>query len=53
MDCLINDVLPAMPMSSIAQAFPKLDSPEEWNCVDLSLVGEGVSISGSMGVKNQ
>ena len=27
-----------MPMSSIAQAFPKLDSPEEWNGVDLSLI---------------
>ena len=40
MDCLINDVLPAMSMSSVAQAFPKLDGPEEWNCAHLSLDAE-------------
>ena len=40
MDCLVNDVLPAVPVSSIAQAFPKLDGPEEWNCAHLSLVAQ-------------
>ena len=37
---LIDDVLPAVAVSSIAQAFSKLDGPEEWNCVDLSLVAK-------------
>ena len=37
---LIDDVLPSVAVSSIAQAFSKLDGPEEWNCVDLSLVAK-------------
>ena len=37
---LIDDILPAVAVSSIAQAFSELDGPEEWNCVDLSLVAK-------------
>ena len=40
---LIDDVLPAVAVSSIAQAFSELDGPEEWNCVDLSLVAKDIN----------
>ena len=36
--CLVYDVLPAVTMSSISNAFPKLNSPEEWNSAHLSLM---------------
>merc|ERR550525_698279 len=34
---LVNDVLPAVPVSGIAKALPELDGPEEWNCAHLNL----------------
>ena len=40
MDCLVNDVLPAVPVSGIAKALPELDGPEEWNCAHLNLVAQ-------------